>query len=175
MAATSRGGNELAQLAPEIAGQLGAQRRQCVERVVGQRRAAPLPQHGAQLVFGREANAVVDPVDVATDGWQQMAALAVGVVHHRVEYGEPAQPGVVAVQQRQQIGVLVDVDPDLTGAGPERTVAHDGERHDVPAGGFGDEVGADLAAGERAIGKVPERPFAGDRLVHAGQRDRRRG
>ena len=65
---------------------------------------------------------------------QQVTALAVGVVHHRVEDRHPAQTRVVAVQQRHHIGVLVNVYPELAGTGAKRAVAHHGGRHDVPAG-----------------------------------------
>ena len=36
------------------------------------------------------------------------------------------------------------------------------------------DVGGDLAAGQRAVGEVPQRPLARDRLVDAGRGERRR-
>ncbi len=60
-----------------------------------ERLAGPLPQHGAQLVLDVEADPVVDAVDVAAGDRQQVAALAVGVVDHRVEHRDPAQRAVV--------------------------------------------------------------------------------
>src|SRR5450432_4625492 len=59
------GGDQVTQLGTEIAREVDAQCRECVEGVVGQWCAAPLPQHRAQFVFGREAHPMVDAVDEA--------------------------------------------------------------------------------------------------------------
>ena len=111
---------------------------------------------------------MVDPVHVPGRGRQQVAALAVGVVDDGVEDRHPAQVGVVAAGQHGQVDLLVDVDPQLAHAGPERPVAEDRRRHDVPAGGGADLVRGDLAVGQRAVGEVPQRPLARDGLVDAG-------
>ena len=58
--------------------------------------------------------------------------------------------------------------------GAERAVAHHRRRHDVPAGGLRHLVGGELAAGERAVRKVPQRTLAADRLVDALRDGRRR-
>ena len=58
--------------------------------------------------------------------------------------------------------------------GAERAVAHHRRRHDVPAAGLRHLVGGDLAAGQRAVGEVPQRPLAADRLVDALRAARRR-
>ena len=168
-----------------------------------QRLARPAPQHGAQLGLGMERHTVVDAVHGAARLDQDVAALAVGVVEDHVEHGHPAQPLVVGVRRgrpahRRSRGrrapaarcraaragaitstsvrrVVVDgVDPELHHAGAERPLAQHGRRHDAPAGGLRHREGRDLAAGQGAVREVPQRPFAGDRLVDAAAATSRR-
>ena len=115
-----------------------------------------------------EADPVVDPVDVTADHGQQVAALAVGVVDHRVEHGDPPQPRVRGAHQALEVHRRVHVDPALHGAAPERPVAQGGLRHDVPAGRLADEPGGVLPLGEGAVGEVPQRTLPLHRLVDAG-------
>ena len=51
--------------------------------------------------------------------------------------------------------------------GAERAVAQHRRRHDPPAGRLGHQVRRDLAAGEGAVGEVPQRPLPRHRLVDA--------
>ena len=111
VARTSRHGEQRVQRLAERALELRAQRRQHLDGLVGQPLAAPLPQQRAQLVLGREADAVVDALHPAVLARQQVAALAVGVVDDGVEDGHAAQVGVVAAGQRGKVDRLVDVAP----------------------------------------------------------------
>ena len=102
-----------------------------------------------------------------------MAALAVRVVHRRVEDRHPAQPGVVLDDHRDDVDVRVDVDPELERALAERAVAQDRRRDDPPADRLADDVpGRDLAVGQRPVREVVERPLAGGRLVDGLDDDR---
>ena len=180
----------LAELPVESGAQLG-------ERLDERRRnrlAGPAPQHRAQLVVDVEAHAVVDPVDMPPGRVEDMAALAVGVVEHRVQHGQPGQPQVVGVRQRVRVPVVVArrrhrepagrhvvrghetdqrlrvvglVDPQLDGAHSERPVPQDRRRHQVPPGRVRHQVRRHLTPGQRAVREVPERPLAADRLVDA--------
>jgi hypothetical protein len=51
-----------------------------------------------------------------------MAALSIGVVDHGIEEGDPAQRRRARPKGRHQVEALVDVDPLLCHAGPERAV-----------------------------------------------------
>ena len=75
--------------------------------------------------------------------------------------------GVVAAHERRQVDVLVAVHPELDHARAERPLAQHRRRHDPPAGRLGHQVGGDLAAGQRAVGEVPQRPLPRHRLVDA--------
>ena len=100
--------------------------------------------------------------------WQQVPDLSVGVVDHRVEHGHRSQPGVPAVPgEGDQVHRGVGVDPELAHAGAERAVPVHGRRDDVPARDAGDLVGGELAACQRAVREVPERPLPRDRFVDA--------
>ena len=94
-------------------------------------------------------------------------ALAVCVVDHRVEHRDVPQPlEGRAGHQPGDVDAVVDVDPELHHADAGLTVAvHVGGSS--PTRGRGHLVRGDLALGQRAVGEVPERPFAGDRLVDA--------
>ena len=78
-----------------------------------------------------ERDPVVDAVHVAVGRREQVAALAVGVVDHRVEHGHPAQGGRSARISRRQVDGLVDVDPQLHHARAERAVPQHRRRHHV--------------------------------------------
>src|SRR3712207_7984849 len=52
-------------------------------------------------------------------------ALAVGVVHDRVEHRHAPQPGVVLADERGQVDVRVAVHPELDHAWTERALAQD--------------------------------------------------
>jgi hypothetical protein len=55
---------------------------------------------------------VIAAVQVAVGDRQQVADLPVSVVHHGVEHGHLAQPGVIAAAgQRDQVHLGVHVDP----------------------------------------------------------------
>ena len=75
----------------------------------------PAQRHSRVRSFGstREAHAVVDAVHVALGGRDDVAALAVGVVHDRVEDRHAAQAVVVAADERGHVDRLVAVDPEL--------------------------------------------------------------
>src|SRR5260221_9144320 len=77
---------QLAKLRSELALQRCLNALESLDLVGRQRIAAPTPQDGPKLRNRREADAVVDPVDLppAVDR-QDVAAFAVGVVHDRVE------------------------------------------------------------------------------------------
>ena len=70
--------------------------------------AAPAPQQRAQLVLDVERDAVVDAEEVALAG-EDVAALAVGVVHQHVEDGQPPQRRVVGVDDGH--GGVVGAEP----------------------------------------------------------------
>ena len=118
---------------PSAASRCSAQPGQRVGVLGTERPAAPLPQDGAQLVVPVEADAVVDAEDVPGRGRQQVAALAVGVVDHRVEQCHPPQLRVPAAHQPGHVDCLVDVDPQLQHAVAEGARAQHGRRHDRPA------------------------------------------
>ena len=156
--------------------------------LLGERLARPAPQHGAQLVLDVEGDPVVDAVAVPVRHRQHVAALAVGVVDHDVEDRHPPQGVGVLVDQRRSArscssrpsktcrkpagtrpsghqvdGVLrrgrapATAAPCRDRAGPRagssaaRRPSRSASRHDVRR---------HLAAGERAVREVPQRPLA---------------
>ena len=167
-----------------------------------QRLAEPAPQHGAQLGLVVEGQAVVDAVAVPVGHRQHVAALAVGVVHDRVEDGHPAQRAGVLVHQRHRLVEAVDAVEDVPPALRHRALGDDvdrglllvglaataapcrdraGRRAGTCGGTTSQPVATDTAYaatsrnGERAVGEVPQRPLPRDRLVdHAGRRRSRR-
>src|SRR5215471_3172304 len=73
---------------------------------------APLPEYGAQLVVLAEADTMIAAVEAPAAIGQQVADLAVGVVHHRVEDGHlPQRRMVVAAGERDDIDGFVRFDP----------------------------------------------------------------
>ena len=138
-----------------------------------------------------EGHAVVDAVAVAAGHLEHVAALAVGVVDDDVEHRHPPERVGVLVDQRDRGVVLVDPVEDVAEAGRQDPLGDDRHRllvgvglppqlhhpravgpvaaqrrrDDVPPGGLGDQVGGDLTVGEGAVGEVPQRPLARDRLV----------
>ena len=150
-----------------VVAEVAVERRRGSARARRSRPAAsgwPRQPHSTVRSFGtvEKHHPVVDAVDVppAVDR-QDVAALAVGVVHGRVEDGHPAQPRVVLDDHRDDVDRRVDVDP-TPGPCPRRTARRAGSsagrcpsrspRDDVP--------GRHLAAGQRAVGEVVERPLA---------------
>jgi hypothetical protein len=144
-----------------------------------------------------EAHAVVDPVHPAVDGGDHVATLAVGIVDHSVEDGHPREARVVGVHQgihpaapvtgarhpapagwhlpardepEQRLILAPLIDPELAHARAERTVAQRRRRYDAEAGTARQQVRGDLAAGQRAVGEVPQRPLSAYRLVDAAGR-----
>ncbi len=141
-----------------------------------------------------QADAVVDAVDGAVHAFENVAALAVGVVEDDIEHGHPLQSRVVGVDEcdvaavhvarvqhgqppvrycvdRADVdevepvgGIFAGVDPALHHPGPERAVAQHCEGDDAPAERLGDEVGRDLASGEGAVREIPQRAFPADGL-----------
>ena len=139
-------------------------------------RASPTARSAASA--SARSDAVVDPVDVppAIDR-QDVAALAIGVVHDRVEDRHPAQPRVVVDDHRHDVDLGIGIDERLDHALAERPVAQDRRRDDAPAGRLRDVPGGDLAARQRAVREVVERPLAErsacrSRRARAAVRDR---
>ena len=140
-----------------------------VDLAVREPRAPPSPEHGPQLRLEGKGDAVVDALDDPVGPDQEVARLAVGVVHEGVEEGDPAQARIGGPEQLDDVDVVADVDPELEHPRPGRcALAVDRRRHHVPSGGLRHEVCGDLAVGERPVREVPERPFAADRLVDRG-------
>ena len=108
---------------PQLAVERAADAEHLGQLVLGQRLAGPAPQHGAQLVVGVEADAVVDAVAVAVGHRQHVAALAVGVVDHDVEDRHPAQRRGVLVDERDRLVAVVDAVEDVPPAGRHRALA----------------------------------------------------
>ncbi len=109
---------------------------------------------------------MVDAVHVpAAVDRQDVTALAVSVVDGRIEDRHPPQAWVVLVDPADDVDRLVGLDERLDHPVAERTVAQHGGRDDVPAARLGDEVGGDLAAGQRPIGEVVELPLPDGRLM----------
>ena len=140
------------------------------DRPAGQAAAPPLPEHRAQLVLLAEADPVIATVEVPVGSRQQVADLAIGVVHHGIEDGHVAQRRVVGpAGQRDNVHRLVSVDPQLAHTGTEGAVAEHGRRHHRESAGHRHPVGGHLPAGQRAGREVPQRPLPRHRLVHAGR------
>jgi hypothetical protein len=68
-----------------------------------------------------------------------------------------------------ELALVVVSTQTCTMPGPERPVAQQRRRDDVPAGRLRDQEAGDLAAGQRAVREVPQRPLAAHRLVDALQ------
>lgn len=137
-----------------------------LDLVGGQRGAPPAPQDGPELRDGREADAVVDAVDVppAIDR-QDVAALAIRVVHHRVQDRHAAEPCVVLDDHGHDVHLGIRLDEGLDHPLAEWPVAQDCRRHDPPTARLGDVPGGHLAAGQRPVREVVERALAEGRLV----------
>src|SRR5258708_1101064 len=89
----------------------------------GGRAPPPLPEHGAQLVVLGEADAMIAAEQLAVAVRQEMADLAVGVVHHGIEDGHvPQCRMVIAAGERDDIHRLVRLDPQLAHAAPQPAV-----------------------------------------------------
>ena len=71
----------------------------------------------------------------------------------------PAQRRRRRARTKPARSTLVAVHPELDHARAERTLAQHRRRHNLPARRLRHEEGRDLAAGERAVGEVPERPL----------------
>jgi len=134
---------------------------------VVERLALPRPEQRSELRHDREGDAVVDRVQVAARDRQEVTALAVRVVHDRVEDRHPAQRGQVAADERRQVHLGVDVHPQLHHAGAEGPVAQHGGRDHAPAGRLRHQVGRDLPAGERIAVCVSEDPRAAGLVRYA--------
>ena len=91
------------------------------------------------------------------------------LLSEHVEPGELAEAVLVLVAQGEEVLVGIVVDEPLHRTDAERAVAQDRERHDAPAQRVGQLVGRDLALAQRALGEVPQRPFAAAGLVDRGQ------
>ena len=97
-----------------------------------------------------------------------MAALPVGVVGEQVEGADLPQPVVVLGSLDQGEVVLLEVGRHeaLERSLAEGPVSLHGRGHEAPAERLGEMVGRDLPP-EEPRWKVPERPLAALRLVHA--------
>ena len=138
-----------------------------------QRLAAPLPQHGPQLVLDGEADPVVDALHPAVRAsgsrWPPLrSALFTTTSNTAIR----RRSGWSLRASHDEVDRLVDVDPQLAPC-PARTA-----RRAAPSGGTRSQpvasettYAATSRAGERAVGEVPQRPLAGDRLVDAGRGD----
>ena len=62
-------------------------------------------------------------------------------------------------------GITGLLHPQLQHAGPGGPIPNDGVRHDAPGQRRRHQVGGEFSAGQRAVGKVPQRLLAGYRLV----------
>ena len=83
--------------------------------------------------------------------------------------------GVVLDDHRHDVDLGVGLDEGLDHPLAERAVAQDRRRHDRPAAGLRDVPGGDLAAGQRPVGEVVERPLAEGRLVDRVEHEDRLG
>ena len=139
------------------------------EPVVGETGAGVVPDDGAELLMGVEAEAVVDAPEVFVGGAEDVAALAVGVVGDEVEGSDADQLVVEAIGFAQVDVVLggVVLDEELHGALAVGAVAADGGGDEVPAEEAGAFVGGDFAEVEGAVGEVVEGAFALLGLVDA--------
>ena len=167
VAATSIGASSAPQLGAEVVVEAGAERPQHLQLGLGERLAAPRPEHGPQLGHRRERDPVVDAVDVAARDRQQVAGLAIRVVDRRVEHRDRPQALVLVDHEPHRVDGRVDLDPQLDHALAERAVAEHGRRDDAPAAGLRHRERRDLAPGERPVREVVQRPLAHDRLVDA--------
>ena len=134
-----------------------------------------------------EREAVIHPVAVSVRHREDVGALAIGVVHHDVEDGHPAERRRVLVDQRHEPVALVppvedaapadlgyvvrgdEVDgilrgirflPELQHARSHGSVRQPGAGHDTPTERLRHEVGRDLAVGQINVGEVPQRSLA---------------
>ena len=149
-----------------------AEQAQVCENRFGDGLAGEIPDHGAQLFAGVEGQAVVDAPELPVFINETVAAFAVGIVGDGVEDGH-------ALQLRQQLRIIegvvmffgIVVDEKLHRAEAAGASAQERGRHEVPAEGFGCEVGGGFAVAERAIGEIPKRSLAAARFVDGEQAD----
>ena len=106
---------------------------------------------------------------------QQVTALAVRVVHGRIERRDPPQARIVGHDHLDHVDGQIELDVLLDHALAERPVAQHGRRDDAPAERLGHVPRRHLAAGQRPVGEVVERPLAGGRLVDGVDRFGRLG
>ena len=140
-------------------------------RPAGQLAAAPLPQHGAELVLLAEADPVVAAVQPAVADRQQVADLAVGVVDHRVEHRHVAQRLVI-----RSCGTARPGPPPASASihswhmpgpnGPSRYTV--GGTRSQPAA-RDTAYAATSRPASVPMREVPQRPLPRHRLVHAGR------
>ena len=139
----------------QVSGQLG-----------GEGLPGEIPDDGAQLGLGVEADAVVDQPEVIVRIEKDVAALAVGVVDQQVEQRHRAQALAVFFVQVEVMVFGVVVDEQLQRAGAEGAIgAVDGGRHQLPAQRLADDEGGGLAAGQAGLGEIPQRALAAGGFV----------
>ena len=146
---------------------MGGELLQLLQERAGDRLPLELPEHGAQLGLLVEGQPVVDAPDVAVAAAQDMPGLAVGVVGEEVEQRHPLDDPRIELLVAQHVPVLVGLDEELKAAHPVRSVAHHGQRDQVPAERPGGAVGGHLAEIERPAGEVVQGDLAAARLVDA--------
>jgi hypothetical protein len=145
---------------------VAGQARQRGQIVRGQRLAAEVPDHGAQLVLLVEAEPVVDAPE-AILGQQHMAALAVRIVGHHIEGTHAPEGGVPPriVTQREVVRAAVLGDVALYRSFAEGAFGSlDRFGYQTPPERLGQEIGRHLTA-EQSAGEVPQRAFAPPRFV----------
>src|SRR5262245_19012961 len=137
-----------------------------VAQTVWKRLAGEVPDDGAQLGVGVEAETVVDRPDATVGTEQAVAALAIRVVRDEIEGADTREPVAVGGILAQREVVLAEVRLHkllqralAVGARPTH-----GERHQSPAERLRKVIGGELAL-EQAGGKIPERALAALRLV----------
>lgn len=130
-----------------------------------------IPDDRPELWVLVECDSVVDAPDGSVFAEQEMPALAIRVVDDRIEDGNSFHLLAVAVAQREIVLTIHGIDVELDSPNALRTVAQDGWGDIRPTERRADEVRSAFSLGERASGKIPQRPLAaagfvdGKRLV----------
>src|SRR5215213_2958204 len=99
---------------------------------------------------------------------EDMTAFSVCIIAKQVEEHDGFEQLLVFLGEAEVVIFGIVFDELLEGARAIRTViTQRGEGDDVKTKRLADEIGGDLAAGERVLGEIPERLLAAGGLVHS--------
>ena len=135
------------------------------EQLIGDRFAAELPDHRAQLELMVKRQPVVDGPDLLLPGLpEQVADLSIRIVGHEVEKSDRPQHRIGGDDQRARIPLPVLVEEPLRRPRPVGAGGNDGFRNRIQAEDGGEPVAGDFAPRQRSRRAVIHLPRRAKRV-----------